>query len=85
MADAEALAVDAGVAPIQQDGGPTTTASDGGAPTDAGESDAASDAGGLVATADASAPPGASGPRDPGAMIGLPGSSARAPSTSRSS
>ena len=73
VADAEALAVDAGLAPIKQDGGPTTTASDGGAPTNAGESDAASDGGGLVASADASAPPGASGPRDPGAMIGLPG------------
>ena len=70
-ADAEALAVevDAGVALFNVDGGPATTASDGGGPTDAGEADG----GGLVASADASAPPGASGPRDPGAMIGLPG------------
>jgi hypothetical protein len=72
--DAEAAAMlDAGVMPVEQDGGPTTNEADGGAPTDAGESDAAGE-GGLVASAsDASAPPGASGPRDPGAMIGMPG------------
>ena len=73
VADAEALSIDAGVAPFNQDGGLATNASDGGGPTDAGESDARADGGGLVASADASAPPGASGPRDPGAMIGLPG------------
>jgi hypothetical protein len=73
VADAEALAVDAGIALIAVDGGPTSLATDGGAPTDAGEGDGATDGGGLVASADASAPPGASGPRDPGAMIGLPG------------
>ena len=70
--DAEALAVDAGVAPIDADGGPTTTPSDGGALTDAGEGDAAGD-GGLVASGDSGAPPGATGPRDPGSMIGLAG------------
>ena len=72
-AEAVALTVDAGVALVPVDGGPTTAASDGGAATDAGEGDGATDGGGLVASADASAPPGASGPRDPGAMIGLPG------------
>ena len=73
VADAEALAVDAGVAPLDQDGGQAAAPSDGGAPTDAGEGDGATDGGGMLASADASAPPGASGPRDPGAMIGLPG------------
>jgi hypothetical protein len=72
VADAEALAIDAGMAPFNADGGPTTTASDGGAPTDAGEGDAAGD-GGLVASGDSGAPPGAAGPRDPGSMIGLAG------------
>jgi hypothetical protein len=72
VTDAEALAVDAGIALLNQDGGAEST-TDGGAPTDAGEGDGATDGGGLVASADASAPPGASGPRDPGAMIGLPG------------
>ncbi|MDB4935118.1 MAG: hypothetical protein JWP87_2090 [Labilithrix sp.] len=70
--DAEALAADAGIAPIDVDGGPTTAMSDGGAPTDAGESDAAGE-GGLVASGDSGAPPGATGPRDPGSMIGLAG------------
>ncbi len=70
--DAEALAADAGIAPIKIDGGPTTAATDGGAPTDAGEGDAAGE-GGLVASGDSGAPPGATGPRDPGAMIGLAG------------
>lgn len=72
--DAEATAMlDASVLPVERDGGPTTTETDGGAVTDAGESDAAGE-GGLVASAsDASAPPGPSGPRDPGAMIGMPG------------
>ncbi len=73
VADAEALAVDAGLAPLDQDGGQAASPSDGGAPTDAGEGDGATDGGGLVATAEGGAPPGASGPRDPGAMIGLPG------------
>lgn len=72
--DAEAAAsLDAGVMPVAQDGGPTATASDGGAPTDAGEADAAGDGGHVASASDASAPPGASGPRDPGAMIGMPG------------
>jgi hypothetical protein len=61
---------------VALDAGPLLAASDAGGPSDAGESDAA-DAGGdggLVASAsDAAAPPGASGPRDPGAMIGMPG------------
>jgi hypothetical protein len=72
VTDAEALAVDSGIAPIALDGGPTSTASDGGALTDAGEGDAAGD-GGLVASGDSGAPPGATGPRDPGSMIGLAG------------
>ena len=71
--DAEALAADAGIAPIKIDGGPTTAATDGGAGAfDAGEGDAAGE-GGLVASGDSGAPPGATGPRDPGAMIGLAG------------
>lgn len=70
--DAEALAIDAGPAMIDIDGGQTPSTSDGGAPTDAGESDAAGD-GGLIALADAGTTPGASGPRDPGAMIGMAG------------
>ncbi len=72
--DAEALATDAGLAILDRDGG--LAESDGGAAstTDAGESDAASDAG-LVASADAGAPSGggATGPRDPGSMIGMAG------------
>lgn len=72
--DAEALAaLDAGIMPVEQDGGAAATSTDGGAETDAGEADAASDAGLLASAGDASAPPGASGPRDPGAMIGMPG------------
>ena len=72
VADAEALATDAAVALNDRDGGLAAMPSDGGAPTDAGESDAAGE-GGLVASADASTNPGAGGPRDPGAMIGMPG------------
>jgi hypothetical protein len=68
----EALATDAGIAPITLDGGPLAAASDGGAITDGGESDAAGE-GGLVASGDSGAPPGAQGPRDPGSMIGLAG------------
>jgi hypothetical protein len=71
--DAETLATDAGVALIDLDGGAVSSTTDGGAPTDAGESDAANDAGLLASAGDASSPPGASGPRDPGAMIGMPG------------
>jgi len=71
--DAAALASDAAIALLDQDGGQAAAPNDGGAPTDAGEGDAATDGGALVASADASAPPGAAGPRDPGAMIGLPG------------
>ena len=70
--DAEALATDAGLAPMALDGGPLASASDGGAITDGGESDVAGD-GGLVAAGDSGAPPGATGPRDPGSMIGLAG------------
>jgi hypothetical protein len=71
-ASPEALATDAGLAPIALDGGPLANANDGGAITDGGESDAAGD-GGLVASGDSGAPPGATGPRDPGSMIGLAG------------
>jgi hypothetical protein len=73
--DAEAKAeVDASIAPIAIDGGAATSPSDGGAPTDAGEADAANDAGLLASGGDAGPPvPGANGPRDPGAMIGMPG------------
>lgn len=72
--DAEATAMlDAGLLPTEQDGGPASTASDGGAPTDAGESDAAGEAGLVASATDASAPAGGTGPRDPGAMIGMPG------------
>ena len=70
--DAEALATDAAVAPIELDGGPLAAASDGGALSDGGEGDAAGE-GGLVASGDSGAPPGAMGPRDPGSMIGLAG------------
>jgi hypothetical protein len=72
--DAEALAaMDASLAPVTNDGGLVPTSTDGGAPTDAGEADAANEAGLLASAGDASAPPGGSGPRDPGAMIGMPG------------
>jgi hypothetical protein len=72
VADAEPLSVDAGVVLVNRDSGPASKASEGGAPTDAGEGDGAAEGEGL-ASADAAALPGASGPRDPGAMIGLPG------------
>lgn len=72
--DAEALAdLDASLAPLTTDGGQNPSATDGGAPTDAGEADAANEAGLLASGGDASAPAGGSGPRDPGAMIGMPG------------
>jgi len=50
---------------------PDAEATAGGGISDAGQGDAAGEAG-LVAS-DASAPAGANGPRDPGAMIGIPG------------
>jgi hypothetical protein len=63
QADAEPLATDAGA-----------SRADAGTPIgDAGEGDGASPEGGLVATADAGGPAGASGPRDPGSMIGMAG------------
>lgn len=72
--DAEATAVlDAGLMPNEHDGGPSSTASDGGALTDAAASDAAGEAGLVASATDASAPASGSGPRDPGAMIGMPG------------
>jgi hypothetical protein len=72
--DLEALvALDRDVlAPLTVDGGVLASTNDGGAPSDAGDGDAASE-GGLLAQGDASAPAGGSGPRDPGAMIGMPG------------
>jgi hypothetical protein len=71
--DAAALAaLDASLALDQREGGLKPSANDGGAPSDAGEGDASSE-GGLLAQGDASAPAGSSGPRDPGAMIGMPG------------
>ena len=73
MPDAAPLAARCGHCADRIDGGPTTTASDGGAPTDAGEGDAAGDGGLLASAGDSGAPPGATGPRDPGSMIGLAG------------
>lgn len=69
VADAEAL--DA-TALADLDGGQAASTTDGGALTDGGADDASSEAGLLASAGDASTLGGA-GPRDPGAMIGMPG------------
>jgi len=71
--DAEATSELDATALIDRDGGASPSSTDGGAPTEAGADDASSDAGLLANAGDASTAPGASGPRDPGAMIGMPG------------
>lgn len=68
--DVEALGEDAGAALATVDGG--ALEGDAGDPTGTGDAGTAED-GGLVAQADSGASPGASGPRDPGSMIGMSG------------
>ncbi|MDB4944145.1 MAG: hypothetical protein JWP97_3679 [Labilithrix sp.] len=69
--DAGPTLADAAIDKLTKDGGPASLASDGGAPSE-GPSDGGPE-GGLLAQGDASAAAGATGPRDPGAIIGLPG------------
>ena len=71
--DAEATSALDATALTDLDGGALPSVTDGSAPTEAGADDASSDAGLLANAGDASTAPGASGPRDPGAMIGMPG------------